>query len=199
MKNICVPSGYSGDSFCEIEISGKNDHISQEAISAIEDFCHEAVCGGTELVAKKRYNVTEWEDRTNDCAEYHCLCEEERCITWSLCNSSKDTKKMCLDKKCIPSDEVMMEECFIVDVQFNDISTLFEVTNMTSTVVEKNDIEIDTSKVGIERDEKGRVVRVVVFLDDRGNAYDIADTMNECSSSPSSSSSSSKSYSSPSP
>ena len=197
--NICVPSNYSGNSFCEREI---HKVASEETIESVENDCVEAVCGENELIPKERYNVTEWNDQTNDCREYRCQCDDDgkkQLFTWSKCNATEETHQMCLNEKCVPSDTTMEETLSVViDLSMSDTS--FDISNLTETLIEKKNIEVDESKIGIERDDQGNVVRIVVFLNDRDTAYDIADIMNECSSSSSSSSSSSlSSPSSPSP
>jgi len=77
------------------KINGYNELVKQE------NHCYEVACDGTKWAIMKRKNATEWENKTDECRRYQCS-NEKGPVSWSICNSTRNVGRMCVNGKCVP-------------------------------------------------------------------------------------------------
>jgi len=134
-----------------------------------------------EVVQQKRRNATEFESRTNGCVEYNCF-NDKGPLAWSICNSSDDVNRVCIEDKCIENKEPV-ENTWVVEITVvensikpSDINTTELIINISLiSAIEIEEIE----QVGIETNSDGYVIRVVVYHKDEKTAQVVADRIKD--------------------
>jgi len=167
LNSICVPSNYSSDSFCGQNITCKSSHCE-----ALCSPCYDLLQNGTECYAVKKSNAIDWETKTNGCVEYKCD-EEKGNITSSLCA----TDKMCINDGCFAEDSIEDKE-WVVEIDVNNTNMEpIDVDEVTHEMSELTGISETDFVLGIEYDSEGRIIRVLLYVNDEKTANRVQDTV----------------------
>jgi len=160
LENICVSPDYNFSLFCSKEVS--HSSLCQEFQSKFNNCFkgHYNDASGT-IEEEKRKNATDWEDRSNGCVEYSCNNDTGK-LWWSLCNDSDGLNHMCLEGQC--EDKSLNEHNgWAVEIDVEPTEWCF--VNMTD-IIDQMGLEEGEVTIGFETDEKGNVIRLIIFCDD---------------------------------
>ena len=152
-------------------IAGYDELVGQQ------NKCYELVCEDNKRWAiHRRENATDWEDRTNDCMHYECH-NESGYMSWSMCNSTKEEKRICMNEQCIVEDE--HDKGWSVELDVKDLSPEeLDILDPLTSIGELTGVDREHLSLAVEVDESGNIMRVVVFVKDEETATMLADTMN---------------------
>jgi len=164
----CVKSSYITTNVCGQRVSSRN--ASAEAMEEIGNKCFRAACGGSiGLVPVQYENVSDWEKKSSVFVE--CYCDNETGLTHrSLCKSVENKTMMCYNDSCTEKEPLMGEGWAVeVDIEQGDIINI-SFSEIARVVSDRFDATIDESKVGIEMDNEGNTVGVILFVADKPDA-----------------------------
>jgi len=172
---VCVPLDYKKDSFCgayTVRVSSCEEFVAQQ------NQCYEVLeWQAEEITVMKRANATLWEKKTNNCFEYQCS-NTSGGVAWSLCNTTDDTRRICLDNKCIEENEDLNKDKWGVEMIVNIAPSDFDIENVTYILSNATGILQVEMSIGTEATQRtGFVVRVVVYVNDQQNANTILNAM----------------------
>jgi len=178
---VCVPPDYTSTYFLKAYVTRSVSEC--QSFEKLFNHCYQGTFIDGYMRQQLRKNATDYEDLTNGCMEYHCSNQSGR-VSWSLCNSTENVSNICIRGQCVSdamprtpngkkwsvvlllvSDEVKPD-----DVNITDIALI--TSNMSG--VDVNDIVI-----GVEVDDEGYVISVVVYVDDEEMANSIAYAVQE--------------------
>jgi len=99
LRNICVSPGFTSDLFCQERVT--NTSTCQE-FQKLFDICNKGSFSFAEdkVVPQRWKNVTEWEEKTDECVKYSCDANIGL-YSRSICNSTEDSPLICVEGKCI--------------------------------------------------------------------------------------------------
>jgi len=179
---LCNEKGDCHEGKCN-ETSGECEYEKKTGWEP-DNHCYEVLCEGNEWVVKKRKNATEWEKLSDDCIRYECN-NDTGSVAWNMiCNNSDELTQMCIDGKCI-NNKTLIEEAVSIVFELVD-GVLADDINATETkvrIVTEFGIEPDRVKIGWEVNDEGKVVRIVIFVDNVETAENILKSVQECNES----------------
>jgi len=164
------------------DINGQFDYEPtdewKEAIKQ-ENHCYEVVCEDNKPVVKKRYNATQWENRTNGCVEYQCD-NSTGPITKIICESSDAVNRFCINDQCVENKEIVNNKV-AVEITLADGVNIAEMSTEAVLEVLAETLSIETKDVIVEweMNEEGNVIRMIVYVSDEETASLIATTIDE--------------------
>jgi len=182
LNYVCVPPDYTSLSFCGKDVYFSSSSLTCEAIYEESNSCYEVIIQDKNtVIVNKRANATEWENQTNDCVEYVCDNESGRKLLSSCQNKDGKTFVCTDDNKCVESKEleegdegatvvINMEPTIITD--FNKTEFIISLSNLTG-------VEASKMKIAVELDDKGRVIRIMIYVRDEKTAKIIANKVND--------------------
>ena len=147
-----------------------------QALQEQQNQCHEIVCDGNSWVFKKMGNVSEWEERSNECVHYQCD-NASGFVWWSMCNSSGDVVRKCVNDKCV---EEKKEEVIYVAIELDEKIKADEVneSELLETLSTNCGVDSEAMTIEIEVDDKGYVLSVKVYVNNVETANVIVSAMN---------------------
>jgi len=163
---ICVPETYDSDSFCMRSITCKSS-----SCSIISSHCFGIEKNEDMCIVEKKSNVIAWENHTNNCVEYSCD-NESGLLSRSICYK-KDEHILCFKDECIDEDNAPDKEWkvyigivspSVIAMSANEIGA--EISHLSG--LEEKDFE-----VGMEHDEEGRIIRVIILVNNESDAKKI--------------------------
>ena len=157
------------------DIEGKQELMEQE------NECYGIECDDdNKWVIRKRMNATEWEKRTNNCMKHVCD-NSSGFISWSLCNSSQETSLICIDGECIKNETLYNDdERWIVEIEIEGININYlNTTELAYNISTTRNVEVEDMKIGVEIDEDGQVIRIVVIVKDKDSAIAVESSLKE--------------------
>ena len=167
LEFVCLPPEYSNSTFCGIKEFCKLR--SCEELGGQINQCFEVV-GCTSV--KKRSNVKSWESQTTGCMRYVCD-NSSGFVSKNKC----DSNEICINDECKESNKVYQE--WKVEIEINatenedmDMETMKRIISNVSGVNE------DEMTIGVERDDEGRITKIVVFVNDEKSAEKIVVSIN---------------------
>jgi len=142
--------------------------------------CYEVVVNSrSDAVVIRRDGVKDWEDRTNDCVEYTCDNESGFNVTGKCLNKDGVNYVCTSDNECVESD-VQIEDGKTIVIQIKPVdSEDVNISKIVSIVSNLTGIDREQMKITIEIDERGRVVRILIYVQDRKTAEIIAKKVDE--------------------
>jgi len=175
LRSVCVPINYKSSYFCDKTVyanSSAFDHLR-----SANNHCNEVmVCSKTNATTYKRANATEWESKSQGCYEYKCLNETGGVIL----TCGNDADKICLNDECVARSTVEGER-WVVEVTLNEVYLKeFNSTWVIETISDATGIEADKIKINLDIDGTGKIMRVIVLVDDQNAATIISDALSEC-------------------
>jgi len=165
--------GYCNEQNGECERKPVDDY---ERLISQQNKCYEVVCDNDVWILKQRQEAKAWQDQSGNCYEYQCH-NESGMIKWSKCNSSAAVSRMCINDACIESkpSESSSEERVSVVIEFNGVQvTDLNMAELISNISVLSGVDSSEFTVGVEVDDKGYIVRVVLYLNDAETATVIA-------------------------
>jgi len=180
--DICVPVTYNQDtSFCEKSISFNSGNYSHESDNPCYSFF--VCCNGTSNYGyyQRSVNASDWESKSNDCNKYYCA--DNTTKTWSKCSNSNGVVRTCNNNgQCEEYIEVNDKGRAVqIEVDNFDLSS-FNETDFILTLQNSTKVGSDKISVSIDTNEEGRIMRIIIFVDEDVNAQEILNVINECNS-----------------
>ena len=127
-----------------------------------------------EWVLMKRDNATKWENQTNECIHYECD-NSSGFIWWSMCNSSDNINRTCVNGQCIDG-KVVEDRKWRVEISIEEIKAIdINITNIIDDIANLTGIAKEELTVGIEIDDNGHVISIIVYIEDEETANIVAD------------------------
>jgi len=171
----CVPLNYFSQTFCgtyKVRVSSCEEFVSQQ------NQCYEVLeWQADEITVKKRANATLWEKKTNNCFEHQCLNSSGR-VAWSLCNTTDDVHRMCIDNSCVEDTEAISKDKWGVEMDVSITPSEFDIENVTYILSNATGILEVEMLIGTEAIEKtGYIIRVVVLVNNEENAQAIVNVI----------------------
>ena len=139
----------------------------------VSQHCYEERCFKGAVTPVLSKNAPEWEGRTDACVEYKCDDESKRDIMISACVEKNGQRQMCINDMCKPVDSSLS---VYINVDDGMNAADFTSDELAETIRKSTGIDVNT--VGIELGDDGKVVRVIVFVDNEQSARMIVDVMN---------------------
>jgi len=174
--SIYVPEYYSGTQFCGNTIHG--DLIGSDQ----NDHCYTTLVDITRKGPDRlhfRTNASMFESKTDGCTRYECL-NASGGKTWHLCNNSDGKNLICINGECLIKNEAINETGWRVEIELKRTNSIeFDAEEIETAIIETTGVD-ETITIGVERNEKGEMVRVVVFVNDEKNARLIKERVNKC-------------------
>jgi len=184
---VCVQPEYSLLSFCGKSVYSSSSSPSCDDFADQSNQCFEVlVYNKTSATVNKRSNATEWENQSNGCVQYQCD-NATGGISSSICQNKGEVSWVCVkDSECVEGDKLdssgwkaVIDMEPIDAAQFNSIEVINTLSSLTG-------IDQDKMNVATEVDEKGRIVRVIVYLEDEPSVNAVVSAVNgiskeECS------------------
>jgi len=162
----------------ECEYPGKEQ---QEELVAQNNQCYDVVCDedSHRWVFQKNTNATEWEKRMNGCFEYKCD-NVTGLFHNNICETSDNSVHECVNDTCIvkapPSDKDWSVEIELQEgVTVNDMN----VTDVLETIRLQCGIDTASVTVAWESDEKGNIIRIILYLEDEDEANKLSVSVNK--------------------
>ena len=121
---------------------------------------------------RKRSNASLWEEQTNECTKY--LCDNSSgFVRENICNSDDETSRICIEGKCI-ENKTVEEEGWIVEIEVEGINSRdFNTTELAQHISTISAIDSEEITIGIEADEDGQVIRILIFVGDEDKANSV--------------------------
>ena len=167
---ICVPENYSSSTFSGRSISCKSD--SCELIQTQINHCYDAVGDGNECIVQKSAEAIAWEESGNECYDFECLNDTGIVISKERC---KD-QMICLDDKCINAGEIEKEWTVVIDIDSSN-SNPANLTEVKEQVSAMTNVSLNDFEVSVEYNTESRVVRIIVYVDDKTVAILVKDAI----------------------
>ena len=176
LLNACIPINYNSQVFCGVTAYSQSPSFEQ--IRGLNNECNQVfVCSETNYTVQKRENATDWEGQSNECFEYRCD-PAYGPVRNNQCNNSDGINRVCTtDNKCEERESFRQE--WIVVIELN--STNFDEMNSTElieTISNISGVDPDTIKIGVEMDDHGKIVRIIVFVSNQQTAEAIIKAIN---------------------
>ena len=168
--NICVPNSYNSSSFCGANVTCKSS--SCDTIFLRQNKCYEFGVKEDECIIKKTVDAEDWENKTNGCVQYECNNETGR-VYWNKCNNST-----CVDGQCMDETSIT-DKSWAVEVDIN-VSESAPITpeEVAAEVSQVSGINVSDITVGIEYDDKGVAVRIIIYVSEESDAKIIETSLN---------------------
>ena len=170
IQEVCVPPDFKSDSFCGQSVSNSDTCQSfQKQFSQ----CHKGTWADGAVTHEKWHNVTEWENDSTECVEY--VCEEGGgIVNHSICYSTEDTRRICVNDKCEKDDswkkgEWQVEIEYTTTVRVTDI----DVNEYLEELSSKCGISKEDMVLGVETDADGFIIKIIVDVPDEDKARSI--------------------------
>ena len=176
---ICVRSDYkSGSSFCGrygVKVKSCEEFVAQQ------NQCYEVLEWQTEdIVVKKRANATLWDERTNNCFEYHCY-NSSGGIAWSKCNSTVGVHRVCINNECVVEDKILEERKYAVEMIVNITPSEYDLDILKNELVTIAELPEDQLLIASEvTNRTGNVIRIIAYVDNEKTADTIRNAVKEC-------------------
>ena len=140
-----------------------------------ENACYEPVYNQDECkwTIRARDNVTQWEERSNECVEY--ICENESGpVTKSKCVV---TDSVCINDKCVKKSSITTGVEVELELDGTDLSQV-NTTEMAESISVLFGLPKTDFEVGWESDGDG-IIRIIIIVEEQ-EAERIADLMKTC-------------------
>ena len=149
---------------CEyVEAEGKQELLEQE------NSCFMVDCDGEEWILRKRDSVALWENRSDKCIKYTCD-NSSGLSSKSLCTSTDEVERICIDGRCEEIQRIYTDE-WIVEIEVEGIEAVdLNTTELLQNISSVSNIDVQELRIATEIDDKGRVVRILVFVKDEETA-----------------------------
>ena len=167
LTTVCVPTNYVDGSFCEKSVTNKAS--LPDFVEGQRNQCCEVMCNGTDFFVEKSEDAKSWENKSNSCVRY--MCDNESGMTqWRVCES----EQFCVNEKCFSEDDIDKQWEVIIDIEETDD---VNVTDVKMSINNLTGIDTDLITIAVEINEKGIVVRIIVYVDNKDSAIVIADEL----------------------
>jgi len=178
---ICVPPDYEYDTFCGKTVS---DSDVCADFKKLFNHCFKGTFSDGEFSQKMRKNTTDWIERTNGCMRYECNDKIGK-VSWSMCNSTDEETRMCIDGQCHVEDkEAMVEDgkTWSVEIDMSDADVKpedLDLVEVKTNISELTGVDSEDIVLAVEVDDSGKLVRVVVYVKDEETATIVADKVKD--------------------
>ena len=176
LTQICVPPDYKS-STC----GGKNttsDLPDCQHFQSMFSHCFNPVYDSESgmLIEEKSKNASEWENQSNGCIKYACDNTSGK-LSWSLCNSSETSHKLCMNDECNDKDALMDGKITIeIDIEATETDEV-NIYDIERQIELLSGIDGREFTIALEADEHGKIIRVIIFIDDAEKATRIAEAL----------------------
>jgi len=178
VKTICVPPDYNASGFCGKSVT-RDAPLCQEYMKLFNN-CYKGVYFNGEFIQQRRLNATQFESRTNKCVEYRCY-NDSGPVAWSLCNSTDETNLICIEGECI-KDKTTEVNTWTVEINMDANGVRPSELNTTELMLNISvisGISEEKLSLGFETDEKGYVVRILLYVKDEEEAKVVTKSLEE--------------------
>ena len=162
---------HSSSGVCQnVTSSDWNELIKQE------NQCYQVVCDEDDdkWIVKKRESAIGWENRKDECNN------ESGTISWSSCNSTQDTVRVCVNDKCTEKKK-MMETSVSVEIDIDETIQVTEInlTELLDILNVQCGIDTNGMVIGFETDEEGYIFRIIIYVENEETAIHLVEAVNE--------------------
>jgi len=174
---VCVPSSYLYSAFCLQTNLCKSD--SCETFVAQINECYEAQCEETVTEIKKRENVTAWENMSDGCTVYTCS-NESGMILMQACIGNDEVNMTCMNDICQWDGNKAGNRSVVIItvVDCNDVGITSD--EILTTIGIFSGVDEELMHIGVERNDLGHIVRIIISVDDEQTAVTIVNSVEQC-------------------
>jgi len=170
LNSMCFPINYKSSTFCGKSITLDPSSYEQH------NQCYEVIAVCTDNSAIVQWNATKWEDKTDGCFTYQCS-NESGGIRWSKCNSTNEAKWTCVSGECVNED--MLDDEWRIEFEIEDLNmSEFNSRQILMIISDSSGIDINAIDIASQIDDNGRVVKIIVIVNDEQTANTIAEILN---------------------
>jgi len=178
LELVCVGPGYNSTTFCGNNVS--SDNATCTAFQDLFNQCSVPIFDNSTDAFKlqMKSDVARFIGQTGECGEY--LCDDETgLIAWSMCNSSKDSVRFCVDNKCV-ADWGTNIYGWYVEIKFKKNTNFEEMmfSEFVANITSFGSFGIESDKIGVETDSTGHISRAVLYVKDKQIAEAIQNLVN---------------------
>jgi len=163
LTTLCVPMDYQNKTFCN-----RTDYCQTSRCGDLNlagNICYEEVCfQGEKVIIPKEKSIAEWENRSGWCVDFKCN-ESVGPVVESRCLSVEEKRMICVNDTCNPVDDWNVRLEIDIDIARIDIVMNSDTIKEIETI-----IGVPIIDAGVELQENGNVLRIIVRLDDNADA-----------------------------
>jgi len=167
LKFACVPVDYNSDTLCNSLRVYKSESSCDEVYSQ-ENKCFKAEMDDEGfIILTPRY-------LTKVCYEYQCDNNTGVTYSWSTCNSTEETKRVCLNNTCV-EETIPKPNDTSVAIEVN-ISEGYDATDLNTDEIQGKLGSMANSQalsVASETNNSGKVLRIVILVNDQTTANNV--------------------------
>ena len=167
LSDVCVPPDYNYSSIFGVPLT-PNSSLCNEFCQVFNN-CYKGSYKDGEVISEKWRHVREREKQSNGC--YLCDIQSDS-IQWNKCNNSEN--HTCLNGDCINGTQ--LDDKWIVIIEMNNTKAGdINIQELIDTISEITGIKKDNIMVGIETDDNGDVISILVYLDSEEEAKSVSE------------------------
>ena len=160
---MCVPESFVSSSFC-----GISDIIKSNNCETIREEINQCFTTDKNGTVQKKADVVEWEGRTTDCFNYTCDNNTGYGFE-SLCTGDN---QICMNDRC--EEEETLNDNWKVVIDVDEMSvTDWTSTELLSIISKWSGVDAENMKIGIETNDEGQIIRIIVIVKDEHDANSI--------------------------
>ena len=171
---ICVPEGYKNESFCKVTALAHGTSECKELHSQ-ENECYEVFVRDDRILdVHEKEEASLWKNRTTDCLYYYCD-NESGLKVGNNCSQNE----ICLNDFCVSNetlDEMIYVMIFLDEHDKKRGVDSVDVAMNLSNLIKK---VINSSSIGIEYDDEGYIICIIIAVSDENEAKIITERMKE--------------------
>ena len=168
LRFVYVFEDYPSNGFC-----GKSVVLIPNSVRFNQCFDYDVDENGN-IIVWKRSDVIDMEKHSNGCVEYKCV-NETGIVSHGLC---KEGEYVCVGSACVKKDDYL-DEGISIEIEFDGIDSAdFNTSEFLDILSNLSGVSVDDMKIAVETDEDGRIVSVVVTVNDKNDAKVVVDAIN---------------------
>ena len=172
LKGVCLPPDYKPDAFCNSTLPDAFDRCRSFRSKSMQ-------CSGTSRTSK---GMNEREERgVTKCLEYICF-DENEVVSWGKCTESEDGSRKCVNQECKADEETESDiesgaVSIVIDLDEGATIIDLSVTDILTKLSDECGIKPDEMTIEWESDDQGRLIRILIHMNDEDTARRIADSV----------------------
>ena len=175
LNTVCVSPDYNSTTFCGRDVTSEDD-LCQSYLSQFT-VCYKGAYDGEHFTQQKRFEVKQWENRSNDCGQFQCT-DDNGFIVQVSCINDDDNPNLCMKDGCV-NDWTTNLKGWSVEIGLDDGMLYRDIDaakdELVSTISVLSKVGIDRiDSTGFEIEENETVRGIVIFVKDVNSARSIS-------------------------
>ena len=170
LTTVCVSPDYKDKSFGGVDVTTSTQC---NTFQSKFNHCYAGIYINGKFEQTLRRNASDLENQQSECFEYHCD-NETGMIMWSICNSTVNNARICVNDRCTTESYTPDDKKFAVELIMTNMTVEeLNVTAFVEAVSNISGIPADAITLGVQMDDDGYVISVWVYFDDEESANNL--------------------------